>query len=52
MGVGRQGSGIYKFLINSTPKRYMSKAPTRNARKQRRVIGWELRRQFRSPCCG
>lgn len=52
-----KGSGgffrrTHKLLMKSTPKRYIRRAPMRKPRKQRRVIGWALRRQFRSPCCG
>ena len=42
----------YKSLMKRTPNKYIRRAPMRKARKQMRVMGWALRRQFRSPCCG
>lgn len=42
----------YKSLMNRTPNKYIKRAPMRKPRKHISVIGWALRRQFRSPCCG
>lgn len=42
----------YKSLMKRTPNKYIRRAPMRKPRKQTRVMGWALRRQFRSPCCG
>lgn len=38
--------------MKRTPNKYIRRAPMRKPRKQMRVMGWALRRQFRSPCCG
>lgn len=47
-----RNKGTYKFLINNTPNRYISRALVRKPRKQSNVIGCALRRQLRSPCWG